>query len=255
MTDTGAVKRIATLSELFRPGPSGTAVEYLFKAIFLNDKTDDAGMMARYIEPGTCVIDVGAHVGYFSRLFADRNPGGTVLAFEPQSLPRGISTVASFFRRARNIVTFPFALGREPGLLELKIPIKKKGQIGIGLAHVGSDDDLHKRFDVRREIVSCETLDRVLARIETGRVSMIKIDVEGGEQDVLRGATATLAAHRPVVICETGDSMGRFGDSVAGLRTFMAGMGYRALDLRTGKEIGPDEPAIDTAFIPRERQG
>jgi hypothetical protein len=84
---------------------------------------------------------------------------------------------------------------------------------------------------------------------------MIKIDVEGGEQDVLRGALATLAAHRPVVICETSDSMGRFGDSVAGLRTFMAGMGYQALDLRTGKQIGPGEQAHDTAFIPRERQG
>ena len=240
----------STSNDLFRPGPNRTAKEYLFKAIFTNDKAADADMMARYIVPGTCVVDVGSHVGYFSRRFADRNPGGMVLAFEPQSVPRSIATVASFFRKERNIVQFPLALGKAPGLLELKIPIKKKGQIGIGLAHVGSADDLCERFDVRREIVACETLDNVMARVGVEKLSMIKIDVEGGEQDVLRGAEETLKRYRPVVVCETGDSMGRFGDSVAGLRAFMAERGYKALDLATGKEISGAQAAVDTVFLP-----
>jgi FkbM family methyltransferase len=237
--------------DLFRPGPNRTAKEYLFKAIFTNDKAADADTMAKYIVPGTCVVDVGSHVGYFSRRFADRNPGGLVLAFEPQSVPRSIATVASFFRKERNIVQFPLALGKTPGLLELKIPIKSKGQIGIGLAHVGSADDLSQRFDVKREIVACEMLDNVMARVGVEKISMIKIDVEGGEQDVLRGAEETLKRYRPVVVCETGDSMGRFGDSVAGLRAYMAERNYKALDLRTGKEISGAEPAIDTAFLPK----
>ena len=235
---------------LFRPGPNATAREYLFKAIFIDDKTADADMMAKFIVPGTCVVDVGSHVGYFSRRFADRNPGGMVLAFEPQSVPRSIATVASFFRRRRNIVQFPLALGAAAGLLELKIPIKKRGQLGIGLAHVGATDDLHQRFDVKREIVACETLDNVLAKVGVDKLSMIKIDVEGGEQDVLRGAQETLKRHRPVVVCETGESMGRFGDSVSGLRAFMAERSYRAVDLRTGRDVRGDEPAIDTVFLP-----
>lgn len=237
--------------DLFRPGPNRTAKEYLFKAIFTNDKAADADMMCKYIVPGTCVIDVGSHVGYFSRRFADKNPGGMVLAFEPQSVPRSIATVASFFRKQRNIVQFPFALSKAAGLLELKIPIKSKGQIGIGLAHVGSADDLGQRFDVKREIVACEMLDNVMARVGVEKLSMIKIDVEGGEQDVLRGAEETLKRYRPVVVCETGDSMGRFGDSVAGLRAYMAERNYRALDIRTGKEVSGNDTANDTAFLPK----
>ena len=235
--------------ELFCVGPHRTAKEYLFKAIFTNDKAGEAGQMARHIVPGTCVVDVGSHVGYFSRCFADNNPGGMVLAFEPQSVPRSVATVASFFRRQRNIVQFPFALGREAGLLDLKIPIKSKGDIGIGLAHVGTADDLQDRFDVRREIVPCDTLDNVLSRIRIDALSFIKIDVEGGEHDVLRGASETLKRFRPKVVCETTpQSMGRFGDSVAGLRAFMSELGYGASDLVSGKVLGPTEQAADTLF-------
>ena len=51
--------------DLFRSGPNQTANEYLFKAIFTNDKAADADMMVKYIVPGTCVVDIGSHVGYF----------------------------------------------------------------------------------------------------------------------------------------------------------------------------------------------
>jgi FkbM family methyltransferase len=235
--------------ELFCAGPHRTSKEFLFKAIFTNDKASDAAHMARHIVPGTCVVDVGSNVGYFSRCFADSNPGGLVLAFEPQSVPRSVATVASFFRRQRNIVQFPFALGREPGLLDLKIPIKHKGDIGIGLAHVGAADDLIERFDVRREIVPCDTLDNVLSRIRIDAMSLIKIDVEGGEHDVLRGASETLKRYRPKVVCETtSKSLERFGDSVAGLRAFMGELGYSASDLVSGTPLGPTEQAIDTLF-------
>lgn len=238
--------------DLFCPGPSATAREYLFKAAFTHDKTEVSDRMARYITPGTAVIDVGAHVGYFSRRFADHNPTGLVLAFEPQSVPRSIATVASFFRRQRNIVQFPMALGSAPGLVELKIPIKSKGKIGIGLAHVGHADDLGDRFRIKREVVPRDTLDNVLARVAPGPVSMVKIDVEGGELDVLRGAVDLLARDRPVVVCETGALLGRFGDSLEDLWSFTSERGYDALDLISEKPVGPGDRSIDTVFRPRK---
>lgn len=238
--------------DLFVVGPSGTALDHLFKATFLNKKSGDAKLVAAYIEPGTTVIDIGSNVGNFSRVFADANPGGMVLAFEPQSMPRAIAATASFFRRARNIVTFPMSLGPEPGFAKLRVPVKSEGKIGIGLAHTGDATDM--KYDVRLELVPCETLDRVLARLEVGRVSLIKIDVEGGELDVLKGALETLARHRPVVVAETSEAMGRFGDTPLALREFMAGLGYRAQDLRTGATDDLDKPG-DTVFLPNERAG
>ena len=229
---------------LFMPGPSGTAREYFFKALFTNDQAKDADAMVHYIRPGSCVIDVGSNVGYFSRRFADKNPTGMVVAFEPQSVPRAIATVVSFFRRRRNIVVLPFALGAAPGLLDLK------RRIGISLAHVGGNDDLNTRFDVVRELVPCETLDTILARLPTPEISLIKIDVEGGELQVLKGAVETLRRHRPVVVCETGNMTVRFGDTIAGIRTFMAELNYQAWDLLKQVPLGPNDSSLDTAFVP-----
>lgn len=238
---------------LFMPGPSGTAREYFFKALFTNDQAKDADAMVHYIRPGSCVIDVGSNVGYFSRRFADKNPTGLVVAFEPQSVPRAIGTVVSFFRRRRNIVVLPFALGAAPGLLDLKIPIKdKKGRIGISLAHVGDNDDLGTRFEaVKRELVPCETLDTILARVPTPEISLIKIDVEGGELQVLKGAVETLRRHRPVVVCETGNMTVRFGDTIAGIRSFMAELDYQPWDLLKQVPLGPNDESLDTAFVPK----
>lgn len=238
---------------LFMPGPSGTAREYFFKALFTNDQAKDADAMVHYIRPGSCVIDVGSNVGYFSRRFADKNPTGLVIAFEPQSVPRAIATVVSFFRRRRNIVVLPFALGAAPGLLDLKIPIKdKKGRIGISLAHVGDNDDLGTRFEaVKRELVPCETLDTILARVPTPEISLIKIDVEGGELQVLKGAVETLRRHRPVVVCETGNMTVRFGDTIAGIRAFMADLNYQPWDLMKQIPLGPNDESLDTAFVPK----
>lgn len=236
---------------VFMPGPSGTAREYFFKALFTNDQAKDADAMAHYIRPGSCVIDVGSNVGYFSRRFADRNPTGMVVAFEPQSVPRAIATVVSFFRRRRNIVVLPFALGAAPGLLDLKIPIKAKGRIGISLAHVGANDDLNTRFDVVRELVPCETLDTILARVPTPEISLIKIDVEGGELQVLKGAIETLRRHRSVVVCETGNMTVRFGDTIAAIRAFMAELNYQPWDLLKQIPLGPNDESLDTAFVPK----
>ncbi len=229
---------------------SGTATEYLFKAVFVADKKAEADLYARFIRPGTVAIDVGAHVGYFSRRFARANPGGVVLAFEPQSLPRAIMTVASFFKRNQNVLLMPLALGEGMDLLELKIPIKRGGGIGIGLAHVGEADDLSDRFEVRREIAPAARLDDVLAKLDVGAVSFIKVDVEGGELSVLRGAVETLRSHRPAIVCEIDGREGRFGHGAGDLAAFLSDLGYTPCDPATGDALPRGETLKNTLFLP-----
>jgi FkbM family methyltransferase len=193
-----------------------TALEKLFKATFLrskavlNDGQAELGMLQSLIPKGSTTIDVGANVGDFARRLSELSSGGLVIAIEPQSMPRSVMTMAGFFKRSSGIFVVPVALGDRQGLTELTVPIKSKGNVGIGLAHIGDDRDLAARFEIKKELVALTTLDCVVAEIDVGHISFIKIDVEGGELAVLRGAVKTIDQHRPSILCEIDSREGRF---------------------------------------------
>ena len=236
-----------------------TALEKLFKATFMrsraeiNDGACELGMLQCLIPPGSTTVDVGANVGDFSRRLSQLSQGGLVIAVEPQSMPRSVLTMAGFFKKASNILVVPVALGDTHGLTVLSIPIKTKGNVGIGLAHIGDAADFSGRFDVKKELVSLTTLDAVLARIQTGPVSFIKIDVEGGELAVLRGAIATIDAYRPAILCEIDDREARFGATRADLVAFFTARDYVPRRITDLAELAPDDIEKNTVFVPRER--
>ena len=223
--------------------------EYLWKSIFTQHQKAQINQMSRYIEPGSCVIDIGANVGFFTRGFA-RAAGkdGVILAFEPQTVPRSILTVASFFKRNQNIQILPFALGETSGMLTLNIPFKAKGSVGINLAHGGDPEEMAERFTLKSETVPLARLDDVLTRYDLGPISMIKIDVEGAELNVLRGAAQTLRTHKPVIICEIDGREHRFGGSSEALVSFLAELGYLPFSLESGDQLPLDAPERNTVF-------
>jgi len=102
--------------------------EYLWKAILSSHQKAQIARMSAYIRPGTTVIDVGANVGFFARDFARKV--GVVLAFEPQSVPRSILTVASFFKRNQNLAILPFALGETSGAIPLAFLSRRRAMWG-----------------------------------------------------------------------------------------------------------------------------
>lgn len=233
-----------------------TAAEKLFKAVFhkprayMNAGQVELAMLKDYIPAGSTTIDVGANVGTFSRRLSQLSDGGLVVAFEPQSMPRSVMTVAGFMRGRSRIMVLPLALGAQEGMVTLSVPIKKSRNIGVGLAHIGSDADFEGRFEVKKELVTLTRLDTVLKNIDTGRISFIKIDVEGGELDVLRGGVETIETHRPAILCEVESHQGRFDSTVEELAGFFRERGYVARSIATGDVLPFDELEHNTVFTP-----
>lgn len=140
----------------------------------------------RYLEeilrPGQTFVDVGAHVGYFSVLAAERvGPEGSVIAVEPEArnldlLHRNLAR--NGVDRARVI---PFAAGARTGWSRLAVDDRNRG----GHRLVAGDDPDGGSW------VRCVRLDDVLP----ARVDVIKIDAQGYDHEIVDGLTRTLEAN------------------------------------------------------------
>jgi FkbM family methyltransferase len=160
----------------------------------------EAAFVSRYLRPRMVVLDVGAHGGFYT-LLARRLVGadGSVIAFEPSRRERRRLHVNLWLNRFANVTVVPTAIGEEQGEAEFYIVH------GYETGFSG-----RKRPNVAGRIemltVPLSTLDASRRDLGIRDVDLIKIDVEGGELAVLRGASRLLSTPpRPVVVCEISD--------------------------------------------------
>ena len=168
------------------------------------------------VRPGDEVIDVGAALGMYTVPLADLvGRAGRVWSFEPQR--RGIFTV-----RLLRALTGPhrgrvsrIALGTHEGSSTIVVPFHNGFPIfGHGHVEEGADDEQGRRH---RSHAPMSTIDSWCAKNQIGRVSFIKVDVEGFEPAVIEGAMATIDRDRPSLLLEIEDRhLERYGRTAAG---------------------------------------
>lgn len=138
----------------------------------------------RLIRPGMTVIDAGAHIGYYTRIFSELvGPAGRVLAFEAE--PENFQLLRAHVSGAkyRNVEVLPYAVADRAGKLRLHL---SPGHTNHSLV------DGYTESQGSREVETV-ALDAFLAARGIDRVDFVKIDVEGGELLVLEGMRETLA--------------------------------------------------------------
>jgi len=139
------------------------------------------------------------------------------------------------------------------GLGTLTLPVKGRGSLGFGLAHLGAPEN--RWGAVAQELVTLTTLDAVVAALELDRVDLIKADIEGWELRLLTGGWDTLRRLRPRPMLElTSDHLARADDRLDDAFAFPDELGYAAFELAPGGELIPVATRHDGDFwfIPRE---
>lgn len=208
--------------------------------------------------PGT-LVDAGAHDGLLTLPFA-RLPGSRVVAFEP--LPPAFARlraalVAAFGTPPAHVACHAAALGDHAGEVTLAMPVLD-GVAQEQWASTAKDYAAHlsERVGVRHFTVPVMRLDDLRLDDVTG----IKVDAEGAEYEILRGARETLLRCRPVLTLEV-EERHREGSTWA-VPAFLDALGYdvlfelrgdwfpmAALDRATMQRASPD-PAVFAASDP-----
>lgn len=179
----------------------------------LRDHRVELIALTRAVRPGDTAVDVGANKGSHLLWLSRAAGAGRVVAFEPQP------ALAEYLRRAcraarlRNVTVEATGVSDRAGELSLHIP-------GTGDSPGASFEPAAARREACRAVtVPVVTLDGYFAG-SRDRIAAMKIDVEGHEAAVLRGAARILAEHRPILVFECEQrhlSTGRVVDVLRGL--------------------------------------
>lgn len=156
--------------------------------------------LRRIIKPGMVALDIGAHVGYYTRLFAELvGEEGRVLAFEPN--PQTYETLAHNIRAYPQISLHQVAVSNREGQAELYdyLMMSASGSLHYNenlrelersqVAEYDIAPRVKKDFDTRTFKVRTVALDNYLAAQGIDSIDFIKMDIEGAEMDALRGAS------------------------------------------------------------------
>jgi FkbM family methyltransferase len=198
--------------------------------------------LMRHTPPGGTFV--GAHVGWYS-LNAARavGPKGRVIAVEPDhgTLPKLRENIRAS-RAGAVVMVAPVACAdSESTLTFYSADPRNTGESSLSADNASQDGAIAASYPVR-----ARRLDDILREAGVGRVHAIKIDVEGAEFLVLKGAVETLDRYRPVVAVEIVDrQLKSMGSSESELRAFMHAHGYRAVHAYEQNTIFvPDPKAI-----------
>lgn len=149
-------------------------------------------IILKTLSDGDIAVDVGCHKGEILDIMLKASPGAKHFCFEP--IPAMHQALVSKYEGKAHF--YPIALAAEKGTVTFNHVKNAPAYSGIKPRKYEVEPDI--------ELVQVETdcLDHIVP--ETTTVSLIKIDVEGAEFGVLKGAASTIKRCKPVIIFEFG---------------------------------------------------
>lgn len=159
---------------------------YLLDEIFYQD----CYKIKQLIGKGDTVVDIGANIGIFSLAVLAHSPDARTIAFEPAS--RTYATLKKNVAPYKNIEIKNMGLGAENATKELRITAKN-----IANRIDEKIDTELKAEALRKEEIKIAMLDEFIGR----KAEVIKLDIEGYEEQALIGASHFINKHKPLIIC------------------------------------------------------
>ncbi|MCS4434556.1 FkbM family methyltransferase [Aquiflexum sp. XJ19-10] len=171
-------------------------------------------ILDKLVKPGNIVVDAGANIGLISIFCALRaGQNGLVLSFEPHPETYPILKKNIAVNGISQIDAYNKALGSTSGTAKIYSNL----QINRGAASMVEFQEDSPSFDV--EVVS---LDSVLKQHLISNLDLLKIDVEGFEMEVLKGAKGILSGNNgPFLVIECSNTRSNFNYSLEELFDFL----------------------------------
>jgi FkbM family methyltransferase len=191
---------------------------------------EESGYLRQHVRSSDVCLDVGANVGYYTLLMATIATSGSIHAFEPLPLTASLLKTNLLLNNIQNAVVSQVAVG--DALSEVDFVVSADDAYSSLL-------DTGRKPVVARNRVTMTTLDAYCQTQRLPRVDCLKVDVEGAEEKVIRGAARLLAdqGRRPrLVMLELYNPMLTiYGSSIDQILALMRSFGYEPFRIKGSK--------------------
>lgn len=179
--------------------------------------------LLKLIKPGDICWDVGANIGFYTCLLASLvEDSGAVVAFEPAARTCGYLKENVSLNQFTNVTVVNKGLGDKQ---EQRLLHYSEAGFAEGTASLKYADGR-----AASERVTLDTIDNLIPELPTP--DFIKIDVEGYQLEVLRGAEHCLKTHAPLLMAELRD-VGETNRAIFGeIEDYVADLGYQLYEIR-----------------------
>jgi FkbM family methyltransferase len=196
---------------------------FFCKFFLLEDGFNSLGLLDE-IPSGKVILDVGSNDGTSINMIRQYFPSAVIWAFDP---------VVSISSDDKNIIFCNYACGDVESSIELFIPTVGKHR----LSQYSSTDQKKIEQQIRADLqigqqkISFAKIVANIVSIDSLALdtSFLKIDVEGFELNVLRGAKETIQRNRPIIVVEINDS-----ESFKDINKFLSSLSYKPIKV-TGR--------------------
>lgn len=167
-----------------------------FKNLANNTADKNLLLLDVFLTDGDVFIDIGANIGEYVNRAKKHINSSNIIAFEP--LPKLNARLQKAFSK---VLVSAIALSDKKAKSAFKIPYinqqKKLTRATLNTSFIENNED-------KKEIIEVytDTLDHQIEYLKISKISLIKIDVEGHEWEVIKGAKESLQKHQPILIIE-----------------------------------------------------
>jgi FkbM family methyltransferase len=215
---------------------------FRFELLTGRHEPETGATLQKLIQPNMTVLDIGAHVGYYTRMASNLvGENGRVIAFEPH--PRNHAMLKRNVGSRKNVTLLQVALAEHEGTAELHdyLMMSASGSLHydetlreVQLAQSKEGDfapRLDADFQPQTFTVRTAPIDDLLAELNISQVDVVKMDIEGAEMGALRGMKGIIRNSSNLALVMEYNPLGLnafANDPVESLREVLA-MGFSSL--------------------------
>lgn len=200
------------------------------------DQKAECRVIQRHLAPGDIACDIGAYKGSFSYWLSRWCRQGTVIAFEPQpELARRLASVCRALRLC-NIKIEARAVWSQSAIMDLFVPSSSPSYLsGASLIRKSTGETDFERLPV--PAISLEEYFSQHHKLaDHDRIGVLKIDAEGAELEILKGAEKILLQHAPLLVFEC-EARHLAQGTVHDVFSYLEGLGYEGSFVRRNRLI------------------